>query len=95
MPAASRLSYFAKYLEHANRLIAEDAYLEFGSASYDEVRQVADQLPFASMRRFLVDANIPEERKGFYGLALGLATKDADRQANEKLLRQMIDAPIG
>ena len=45
------------------------------------------------MRRWIVDANIPEERKGFYGLALGLAIKDNDRQANEKLLRQLIETP--
>jgi hypothetical protein len=93
VPAARRLGYFAKYLEHANRLMAEDAYLEFGSASYDEVRQVASELPFASLRLWMVDPNIPEERKGFYGLALGLATNDADARANEKLLRQLIDAP--
>jgi hypothetical protein len=93
LPPAERLSYYAKYLEHANPLVAEDAYLEFGHASYDEVAQVADQLPFAAMRQWIVDPMIPEARKGFYGLALGLAKSEQDRRANMKVLRKLIDTP--
>jgi hypothetical protein len=93
-PAGERLNYYAKYLEHANPLVAEDAYLEFGNASYDEVAQVADQLPYAAIRKWIIDPAVPEARKGFYGLALGLAKSDADRQANSMLLRQLIESPV-
>ena len=82
----------AKFLEHANPLLAEDAYLEFGRASYDEVAAVAQQLPFAAMRRWIVDPRVPEARKGFYGLALGLADSEADR-ANRQLLESLVDQP--
>ena len=73
-PAAERLPYYARFLEYPNPLLAEDAYLEFGNASYDEVAQVAADLPFAKLRRWITDPQIPEARQGFYGLALGLAT---------------------
>ena len=93
LPAQERLGYYARFLEHANPLLAEDAYLEFGNAAYDEVAQVADRLPFADMRRWIVDPQVPESRKGFYGLALGLAKREEDRRANRELLERLIDAP--
>ena len=80
LPAVERLPYFAKFLENADPIVAEDAYLEFGAASFDQVAQVADRLPMGSMRRWIVDPRIPESRQGFYGLALGLAKTDADRR---------------
>jgi hypothetical protein len=92
LPAAKRLPYYAEYLEHANPLIAEDAYREFGNASYDEVALVTDRLPFAVLRRAIEDPHVPEARQGFYGLALGLAKSAADRRANETVLQRLIDA---
>ena len=91
--AAKRLPYFARYFEHAEPLIAEDAYLEFGHAPYGKVRQVAKDLPMAKIRSWIVDPSIPQFRKGFYGVALGLAQNDADRKANTALLRKIIDTP--
>jgi hypothetical protein len=93
MASAKRLPYFARYFEHAEPLIAEDAYLEFGHTPYDKVRQVAKDLPMAKIRKWIVDPAIPQFRKGFYGLALGLATNAADRKANTALLRKIIDTP--
>jgi len=93
LPPGERLAYFARFLEHANPLLAEDAYLEFGAASYDEVAQVADQLPMAKLRRWVADPRVPEARKGFYGLALGLAKGDADRAANTAALERWIATP--
>ncbi|MBI2824106.1 MAG: hypothetical protein HYX69_05355 [Planctomycetia bacterium] len=91
LPSAERLAHYVKFLEHADPLLAEDAYLEFGAASYDEVAQLADRLPFASIRRWIADDKVPEARKGFYGLALGLARSPADRAANRDALRRVID----
>lgn len=92
LPAVERLPYFARFLENANALVAEDAYLEFGAASFDQVAQVADRLPMASLRRWIADPRIPEARQGFYGLALGLAKTGADRQANRAVLQKRVDA---
>jgi hypothetical protein len=90
---AERLHYFAGFLEHAEPLIAQDAYLEFGRAPFDEVARVADALPLARMRDWLADPRVPPDRKGFYGLALGLGGDAAMRRANAEFLKALILAP--
>ncbi|MGD9644353.1 MAG: hypothetical protein AB7U73_01490 [Pirellulales bacterium] len=94
VPAAERLQYFARYLEHAEPLIAADVYNEFGLAPLDVVAQVADQLPMDKMRGWLVDADVPGGRKGFYGVALGLARQADDRTANRRLLESLVGQPV-
>lgn len=81
LSAVERLPYFAKYFEHADPLIAEDAYLEFGHAPLDEIEKLADRLPVDRLRGWLFDASTPAERKGLYGLLLGLAA-DAQGRGN-------------
>jgi hypothetical protein len=90
---AARLEYFARFLEHAEPLVAEDAYLEFAHAPFDLVTQVAPRLPLERMRAWVVDARIPPHRKGFYALALGLAPGAGERRANAELLRKLIVTP--
>jgi hypothetical protein len=89
-PAAKRLAYFAGYLEHADRDIARDAYLEFAHAPYEDVLAVADRFNFAAVRRWLVSERVPDERKGFFGLVLGLAKSEEEKAENRALLKQMI-----
>jgi hypothetical protein len=93
--AAERLGYFARYLEHADAVIAEDAYLEFGHAPYDVVAQAADALSMNKLRTWVSSDRVPEARKGFYGVALGLAKSDEDRRANAALLHKLITADEG
>ena len=89
-PPAKRLAYFARYLEHADRDIARDAYLEFAHAPYEDVLAMADQFDFAAVRQWLASERVPDERKGFYGLVLGLAKRDADKAENRALLKRLI-----
>lgn len=86
-----RLRYFARYLEHADPLIAADAYREFAAASYDEVRDSADVFDMEKVRGWLTSESVPDERKGFYGLVLGLATDPATANENEAALDAVID----
>lgn len=88
-----RLRYFGPLLEHVDPLIAQDAYLEFGHAPFDEVARVAEILPLARMRGWLTDPKVPQDRKGFYGLALGLGGDASMRQANAEFLQGLIVAP--
>lgn len=92
LPAAERLPYFAKYLEHADRQVADDAFWEFGRAPFDAVAAVEASLPFEKLRRALVDVNVPGSRKGFYGLALGLAKDAAEQAANRRVLEELVRA---
>jgi hypothetical protein len=89
-PPARRLAYFVRYLEHADRDIARDAYLEFAHAPYEDVVAVADKFDFAAVRRWLASERVPDERKGFYGLVMGLAKRDADQAENRTLLKRII-----
>jgi hypothetical protein len=91
--ATKRLEYFARYLEHRDPLVAEDAYLEFGHAPFDQVAKAAEHLPMESIRRWIVDPRTPDARRGFYGLALGLAKEPADRAANEAVLEKLAHEP--
>ncbi|MBX9790946.1 MAG: hypothetical protein K2Y37_18665 [Pirellulales bacterium] len=91
VPSAERLRYYARYLEHAEPLVGSDVYNEFGLAPLDVVAKVVDELPLAKMRDWLVDPAVPGGRKGFYGVALGLATDEQDRAANRKLLESLVD----
>jgi hypothetical protein len=91
--ASDRLVYFIRYLEHPDAVVAADVYSEFGRAPYDDVARVADRLPMMSIRAWLVDERVPQERKGLYGLMLGLAKDDATRRANIELLRTVIEQP--
>lgn len=86
-----RLRYFARYLEHDDPVVAEDAYQEFGHAPLDKVAEAADALDQAKLRAWLADESVRDYRKGFYGVALGLAKSDEDRKANEALIRKLID----
>lgn len=92
-PTPERLAWFAKYLEHAEPLLAEDAYLEFASAAYDAVAAVADRLPYDQLRQWLVDPQVPAERKGLYGLLLGLAPDKELRAAHAAFLQEQIVTP--
>ncbi len=89
-----RLKYFARFLESADPLIAEDAFLEFGHAPYDKVMQVGNILSAAKLRDWMVDSNVPAERKGFYGLALGLTANGSGRTANLALLKKLVAADV-
>jgi hypothetical protein len=92
-PSAVRLRYFARFLEHAEPLVADDAWQEFGHAAYDQVAQVADAFSSEKLRRWLTDPSVPGERKGFYGLALGLAGSDHERQESAEFLHRLVAAP--
>jgi hypothetical protein len=89
-PPDKRLAYFVRYLEHADRDIARDAYLEFAHAPYEDVVAVADRFNFDEVRRWLDNPQVPDERKGFYGLVLGMAKHERDRAANQKALHDWI-----
>lgn len=94
-PAAKRLRWFARWLEHPDPVVAEDAFAEFGQAPFAAVREAADALPAARLRDWVADPGISQQRRGFYGLALGLvAAADPDeREACRQALWQVIEQP--
>lgn len=95
-PPERRLRWFAARLEHPSESIAADAFTEFGLASFESVRAVADAFDAARLRAWLDDEGIDQRRRGFYGLALGLTARKGDeprRAAAIGALRAAVDAP--
>lgn len=90
---AERLRWAAPFLENSDLLVAQDAYLEFGHAPFDEVVRVADRLSMPKVRDWLRDANVPDERKGLYGLMLGLTDDPRERRQNLELLDSRVEQP--
>jgi hypothetical protein len=94
-PSKERLRYFAKYLEHPEPAIAADALMEFAHADLPQVREIADAFSSANVRTWLADSEVRPERKGFYGLLLGLLAQEnpRERAANLALLEKLVFAP--
>jgi hypothetical protein len=77
------------YLEHADKELAADAYLEFAKATDRDIAGVAPKLSADKLRGWLKDAKTPEQRLGMYAFLLGGCGGDADA----KLLRGMVQEP--
>jgi hypothetical protein len=94
-PPAQRLRWFARWLEHPDPVLAEDAFAEFGVAPFAAVREAADALPAAKLRAWVADPGIDQERRGFYGLAVGLVavTDGNERAACRETLWNAVDEP--
>lgn len=80
-----RLSYFLRFLEYSDPLIANDAFSEFSRAAYADVAALAGVLPRQKLRGWLRAADVPERqvRSGFYGMLLGLCGDQSDIQLLE------------
>lgn len=87
--AVRRLHWFASRLEHPNPAIAADAFTEFGLAPFDAVRETAESLDPMRLSLWVGEPAIDQRRRGFYGLALGIA---ADRAADATVRKRCLDA---
>ncbi len=73
-----RLAYYLKFLEHPDRMIADDAYGEFANAPYKAIAPLAKQFPHDSLRKWLMSPDVPVSRTGLYGIMLGLCGNQDD-----------------
>jgi hypothetical protein len=84
-----RLKFFFKYLDSDEVEVSNDAYKEFGNADYKDYKEMAKDLPAATLAKWLKDPNTPSFRFGLYASMLGHCGKAEDA----KLLRGMLDDP--
>lgn len=87
--AKERLSYFIRFLEFSDRIIADDAYAEFAQAPYEDVAAIVDLMPRDKLRQWITDPKTPVNRLGLFGLMLGLCGDDDDA----RLMRDRILEP--
>jgi hypothetical protein len=97
-----RLAFFLDYLEHADDMLARDAYDEFARAPYAAVRQIKDRLDRDKLVGWLNDTTIAPNRRRLYFTLLGvIGTKDdidlLERmlQSEDRKHRAGLDALIG
>ncbi|MEZ5940975.1 MAG: hypothetical protein R3C18_06260 [Planctomycetaceae bacterium] len=90
-PAAKRLSYFLKFLEFSDSVIANDAYAEFANAPYADIVAIKEQFPKEKLREWLVDPQVNPTRIGLYGMMLGLCGEPTDAAFLEKKILEPTD----
>lgn len=83
------LLFYARYLDHAEDAIAEDAFLEFAKSSDAEVGEAARKLDPAFFRKLIEDPKTPSERLSLFAFLLA-GSQDAS-QAD--FLKGLIDRP--
>lgn len=79
-PVAEQLQYFLKYLEHADPVLANDAYAEVANADYRDISSVASHFSAESLRRWLADSGRDVTRMSLYGVMLGLCGRPEDAE---------------
>lgn len=79
-----RLSYFLKFLEYSDAMIANDAFAEFANAQYKDVEQLTPLLPKEKLRKWIASPDTPATRLGLYGMMLGLCGDETDAQMLEE-----------
>jgi hypothetical protein len=76
--AAGNLDFYFRYLEHPDKEIAFDAFLEFVRANDQQIGQASGKLSAEKLRGWLKDPQTPPERLSLYAFLLGGCGSDAD-----------------
>lgn len=85
-PVPERLRFFMEFLEHADPMVATDAYGEFANAQYSDIVQIGKELPRDRLRTLLTHPDTSPSRLGLYGLLLGLCGDATDAARMEEII---------
>jgi hypothetical protein len=83
-----QLQFYFAHLDHADELIAEDAFLEFARSSDREVGDISASLTPARLRKLLANPQTPSERISLFAFLLGGCGGEQDAA----LLCKLIDS---
>jgi hypothetical protein len=92
---SANLEFFFRYLEHPDKEIAADAFLEFAKASDRDIGEVAAKLSPEKLRGWLKNPQTPVERLGVYAFLLGACGGQPDAVFLEGLLRDRGERTLG
>lgn len=82
-----RIEFYHDYLEDADALLARDAYDEFASAPYEELKKLKPKLKRQQLLEWIEDTSLPPDRKRLYLVLLGICGKPEDAKLLEEMLR--------
>lgn len=95
--AKVRLSYYLKFLEYSDPMIAMDAYMEFAKAPYGDVAQITEKISAEKLRAWISSNEVNVVgRRGLYGMMLGLCGRPEDVAfLRELVVKETEDLRIG
>lgn len=82
-----RLKFYMDYLEHSEALLARDAFDEFASAPYAEIKQLKEKMDRDQLIEWIKDTSLPPDRKRLYLVMLGVCGRPEDAGLLEELMR--------
>jgi hypothetical protein len=83
----NNLTFFFQYLDHSDKDIQLDAFMEFAKANDQLIAQVAPKLSAEKLRRWIESTATPSERVGLYAFLLGGCGDDRDAGKFHDLLK--------
>ncbi len=89
--SVARLRFYFDYLEHPDKEIATDAFLEFAKAADRDIGHSAGQFSAEKVRRWLKDPKTPPERIGVYAFLLGVCGTAEDASQLQVMLSDPSD----
>ena len=82
-----RIEFYYDYLENSEAILARDAYDEFASAPYEDLKKLKPKLEREKLLEWIEDTSLPPDRKRLYLVLLGISGKAEDAKLLETLLR--------
>lgn len=84
---AERLAFFQKFFEDEESVLAFDAYDEFATASYDDLRDLRDQMDHEQLVEWIKNPSISVNRRRLYFTMLGVCGTPQDVEMLEGFIR--------
>ncbi len=91
----ARWQWFYRHLEHADALIADDAYGEFAAAPFADLKAFAGEIKRAQLWQWIRNDKTPEHHRGLYFTMLGLCGTAQDAAELKALLTTSTKRPPG
>lgn len=82
-----RIEFYHEYLENTEAILARDAYDEFASAPYDDLKKLKPKMNREKLLGWIDDNSLPPDRKRLYLVLLGICGKPEDAKFLESMLR--------
>jgi hypothetical protein len=82
-----RYTFFQKYLEDADEMLARDAYDEFAKAPYSAVKELKPHMNHDQLVSWIQNPDIPASRRRLYFVMLGICGGEQDLPMLETMMK--------